>query len=90
MRNKRNKKFFANLDLTSGKTEKNVKILKSFLDATGGREDEPDFDEAGQPLTRSRPSLSSLKGGIELGRMPVRVARRMAQDILKSSWSVKY
>lgn len=78
------------VDPKGGKTKKNVECLLKFLDATGGREDVPDFDEAGQPLTRSHPSLSSLKGGIELGRMPVRVARRMAQDILKSSWSVKY
>lgn len=77
------------LDPKAGKTKKNVECLLKFLDTTGGRKTEPAFDEAGQPLTRSMPSLESLKGGIESGRMPVRVARRVAQDILKS-WSVKY
>ena len=83
------KKIFFDLEPEMGKTEKNIRILLDFLDATGGRHSEPAFDEKGQPLMRSRPSLESLKGGIELGRMPVRVARRMAQDILKN-WLVKY
>lgn len=81
--------FFTYLDPTAGKTEKNIGILLDFLGATGGRKTEPAFDEKGQPLTRSGASLESLKGGVELGRMPTRVARRMVQDILRS-WSVKY
>lgn len=72
-----------------GKTDEKVTWLLAFLDSTGGRKAEPEFDEKGQPLTRAMPSLESLKGGVELGRTPVRVARRMAQDVL-SAWSVKY
>lgn len=72
-----------------GKRKKNIICLLAFLDKTGGRDDEPEFDEQGHPLTRAMPSLESLKAGIELGRMPVRVARRMAQDILRK-WLVKY
>lgn len=74
-----------------GKTEKNVEnveYLLAFLDETGGRKAEPAFD-AGRPLVRAQSSLASLKGGTEYGRMPVRVARRMAQDIL-TAWQVKY
>ena len=81
-------KILGQLNPKEGKTEENIRALRALLDATGGRKAEPDFDEVGQPLTRSHPSLSSLKGGIELGRMPLRVARRMAQDIL-GSWSEK-
>lgn len=82
------KDFFAGLDPTAGKTEKNLQVLKAFLDATGGQEAEPAVDESGWPLTRALPSLETLKGGVELGRMPLRVARRMAQDLLRS-WSEK-
>lgn len=72
-----------------GKTEKNVAYLLAFLDETGGRKAEPAFDERGRPLTRAGASLESLKGGLEFNRMPIRVARRMAQEIL-ASWSVEY
>ncbi|MCZ3493546.1 hypothetical protein L2829_00120 [Lactobacillus gasseri] len=82
-------KILDRLDPKAGKTEENVKALWDFLDATGGRKVEPAFDEDGRPLTRSHPSLSALKGGLELNRMPVRVARRMAQDIL-TTWLGKY
>lgn len=41
------KAFFAGLDPTAGKTEKNLQILKAFLDATGGQEAEPAVDESG-------------------------------------------
>ena len=81
--------FFADLDPTVGKTKRNIDLLLNFIDSTGGRKTEPDFDENGQPLTRSMPSLESLKAGIELGRMPTRVARRMAQDVL-TAWAVRY
>lgn len=82
-------KILGQLDPEEGKTEENIQALRALLDATGGREDEPCYDEIGQPLTRSQPSLASLKGGLELNRMPVRVARRMAQDIL-TTWLGKY
>lgn len=82
--------IISDLEPKAGKTEKNIRVLLSFLDATGGRKVEPDFDEQGQPLTRVGASLSSLKGGIELKRTPIRVARRMAQGILTDDWSVKY
>lgn len=83
------KKIFFDLEPKMGKTEKNIGILLKFLDFTGGRMVEPAFDEKGQPLTRSGASLESLKAGIELNRMPIHVARRMAQEIL-ASWSVEY
>lgn len=86
---RKKKGIFADLDPTAGKTEKNIRVLLDFLESTGGRKAEPAFDEKGQPLTRSGVSLESLKGGVELGRMPTRVARRMAQEIL-AAWSVKY
>lgn len=83
------KKILFDLEPKNGKTPKNIRVLLEFLEATGGRKVEPAFDEKSQPLTRSGASLESLKGGIEYGRMPVRVARRMAQDIL-TAWRVEY
>lgn len=83
------KKIFFDLEPKNGKAEKNIRVLLEFLEATGGRKTEPAFDEEGHPLVRSGASLETLKGGIELGRMPIRVARRMAQDIL-TAWSIRY
>lgn len=72
-----------------GKTNSNVAILLEFLDKTGGRKPEPAFDETGWPLTRQGASLSSLIGGVKFERLPIRAARRMAQEILEG-WSIKY
>lgn len=81
------KNILMQLKPDEGKTKQNIDVLLAFLDSTGGNDLEPDFNEKGEPLTRAFPSLSTLKGGITLGRMPIRVARRMAQGILKD-WQV--
>ncbi|MFR0595397.1 hypothetical protein [Limosilactobacillus mucosae] len=83
------KNLLAQLNPSEGKTKLNIDVLLAFLDSTGGRSPEPAFDENGVPLTRSLPSLATLKGSVTLGRMPILVARRMVQEILKD-WQIQF